>query len=58
MKRAFHGEFHNMTKKHLQRYVNQFAEKHNIWEMDTVTQMQHVAAALVRQRSMYQDLTA
>ncbi len=47
-----------MSKNHLQRYVSQFAEKHNIRELDTGTQVQYVPAALVRQRLVYENLIA
>ena len=30
LKRAHKGTFHKMSPKHLQRYVDEFAEKHNI----------------------------
>lgn len=58
MKRAHHGVHHKMSAKHLQRYVNPFAETHNVREMDTLAQMQHVAAALVGRRLMYKELIA
>ena len=48
---ASHG---NM--KHLQRYVNEFAGRHNIRDLDTADQMARVVAAMVGQRLMYRDL--
>ena len=35
LKRACHGVYHQLSPKHLQRYVNQFAGKHNVRHMDT-----------------------
>ena len=47
LKRAHKGVYHKLSAKHLQRYVNEFAGRHNIREMDTLEQMQHVVAAMV-----------
>ncbi len=47
LKRAHTGTFHKMSPKHLNRYVNEFAGKHNIRDADTIDQMQHVVAGLV-----------
>ena len=57
-KRAYHGTYHHLSKKHLQCYVHQFAGKHNVREMDTLEQMQHVVAGMVGKRLMYKTLTA
>ena len=58
LKRAYHGVYHHMSKKHLHRYVSQFAGKHNARDMDTLTQMEHVVSGLVGRRLMYKDLVA
>jgi hypothetical protein len=47
-----------MSPKHLQRYVSEFAGRQNIREMDTLSQIQHVVAAMVGKRLMYRDLVA
>ncbi len=47
-----------MDKKHLQRYVNEFAGRHNIREQDTVDQMAFIARNLVGQRLWYQELVS
>ena len=57
-KRAYRGVYHHMSKKHLNRYVTQFAGKHNLRNMDPLEQMQHVVAGLVRRRLMYKTLVA
>ena len=56
LKRGYHGTFHHFSAKHTNRYVAEFAERHNIRETDTAEQMGHVAAAMVRKRLRYQDL--
>ena len=56
LKRGYHGVYHHMSPKHLQRYVDAFAGRHNIREMDTIDQMRHVVAGLVGKRLMYRDL--
>ncbi len=58
LKRAHKGVYHKLSPKHLQRYVAEFAGRHNIREMDTMAQMQHVAAGMVGRRLMYRDLIA
>ncbi|MDE0139148.1 MAG: IS1595 family transposase [bacterium] len=58
LKRAHKGTFHRLSPKHLQRYVNEFAGRHNIRDFDTWDQMCHVAAAMVGRRLLYRDLTA
>ena len=58
LKRAHKGVYHKLSPKHLQRYVNEFAGRHNIRELDTLAQMQHVAAGMIGRRLMYRDLIA
>ena len=58
LKRAHKGVYHKISKKHLDRYVRQFAGKHNAREADTIRQMQNVVAGMVGKRLMYRDLVA
>ena len=58
LKRAHTGTFHKMSKKHLHRYVSEFAKRHNIREQDTIDQMEHIVAGLVGRRLMFKDLMA
>ena len=56
LKRAHKGVYHKISAKHLDRYVQQFAGKHNAREDDTIAQMQNVVAGMVGKRLMYRDL--
>ena len=58
LKRAHKGSFHKLSAKHLQRYVNEFAGRHNIRKMDTGDQMRHVVAEMIGKRLMYKELIA
>ena len=57
-KRAYKGTFHKISPKHLQRYIDEFAGKHNIREADTRAQMAGVAGALTGRRLRYRELIA
>ena len=58
LKRAHKGVYHRLSAKHLQRYIQEFAGRHNIREKSTLEQMQHVVAAMVGKRLLYRDLIA
>ena len=58
LKRAQDGTFHKMSPKHLQRYVSEFAAKHNIRDLGTLAQMRDTVARLVGHRLLYWDLVA
>ncbi len=46
-KRAHNGVFHKMSKKHLGRYVTDFAGRQNIRPMDTINQMESVILGMI-----------
>ena len=58
LKRGYVGTYHQISRKHLHRYVGEFAGRHGLREMDTVSQMGFVASAMVGKRLTYAELTA
>ena len=58
LKRGYHGTYHQLSSKHLQRYVTEFAGRHNVRDLDTVHQMAAVARGMVGKRLRYRDLVA
>ena len=58
LKRAHKGTFHRLSPKHLQRYVNEFAGRHNLRERDTIDIMARIAGLMIGKRLMYRDLIA
>ncbi len=56
LKRGYQGTFHHFSEKHLDRYVSEFAGRHNIREKDTADQMGHLAKEMVGKRLRYRDL--
>ncbi len=58
LKRAHKGTFHRLSPKHLNRYVQEFAAKHNIRESGTLDQMRDTVARLVGRRLLLRELTA
>lgn len=58
LKRAHKGTFHKISPKHLARYVDEFAGKHNIRDSGTLAQMRDTVARFVGRRLLYRDLIA
>ena len=58
LKRAHTGTFHKLSPKHLNRYVQEFAGKHNLLSADTIDQMRIVVLGLVGHRLLYKRLIA
>ena len=55
-KRGLHGTYHHVSVKHLNRYVEEFAGRHNARSDDTIDQMRNLAKGMVGKRLRYQDL--
>ena len=60
---AYKGQRCPMRSEHereagFQRYVSEFAGRHNIRDLDTIKQMEDVVAGLVGRRLLYRDLIA
>ena len=58
LRRGHDGTFHHFSAKHLQRYVNEFAGRHNLRDADTVSMMSFIASRFVGKRLKYKDLVA
>ncbi|MCY4190943.1 MAG: IS1595 family transposase [Rhodospirillaceae bacterium] len=58
LRRGYHGTYHHISAKHLQRYINEFAGRHNLRRSNTIDMMAHVAAGMIGKRLMYRDLIA
>ena len=56
LKRAHKGTFHKLSPKHLDRYVQEFAGRHNLREQDTIDQMGMVAHSMAHKRLRYRTL--
>lgn len=58
LKRGSCGIHHHMSVKHLQKYVNEFAERVNNRKCDTVVQMETIAQGMNNKTLPYKRLTA
>ena len=58
LKRAHMGTFHKLSPKHLNRYVQEFACKHNMRDSGTLVQMRDTAALLIGRNLLYRELIA
>ena len=58
LKRRYNGVHHYMSHKHLPRYVNAIAGRHNAKDLDTLDQMAAMAAGMDGKRLKYTDLVA
>lgn len=58
LKRAHKGTFHKISPKHLDRYIQEFAGKHNLPESGTMAQMRATVAGLISHNLLWRDLIA
>ena len=56
LKRGFHGTYHKMSPKHLDRYVLEFTGRHN--DRDTIDQMSGIITGMAGKSLRYRVLTA
>ena len=56
LKRAHKGTFHKFSPKHLDRYVQEFAGRHNVREQDTLAQIGSLRRGMEGKRLTYQAL--
>ena len=58
LKRAHTGTFHKISPKHMDRYVTEFAGRHNDRQADTLDRMGNIVRGMIGRRISYADLTA
>lgn len=58
LKRSHAGTFHKLSPKHMDRYVQEFAARHNMRERDTIDMMGAVADGGLGKRLRYRELIA
>ena len=58
LRRGYHGTFHKISPKHLHRYVNEFATRHNMRPQDTEAMMAETVARMIGKRLTYEALIA
>ncbi|MCY4262971.1 MAG: IS1595 family transposase [Candidatus Dadabacteria bacterium] len=56
LKRGYNGTYHKMSPKHLERYVTEFAGRHNTRDLDTIEQMIFLAKGMVGKKLSYAEL--
>ena len=58
LERGYKGIFHQLSVKHLHRYINEFAGRLNIRNFDTLDMMKELARYMVGKRLTYRDVIA
>jgi len=58
LKRGHAGVYHKMSKKHLQRYIDEYLGRHNVRPLATITQIEMIFKGMNEKRLKYRDLIA
>ena len=58
LKRGYHGTYHHMSEKHLNRYIGEFSGRYNDRELDTITQMELIVKRMEGKRLKYRELVS
>lgn len=58
LKRGYQGTYHRMSVDHLDRYVGEFAGRHNLRSADTIDQMRAMVRGMEGKRLRYRELVA
>ena len=58
LKRGYVGTYHQLSEKHLDRYIDEFSGRHNVRPVDTINQIESVMAGMNGKRLTYQELTS
>lgn len=55
LKRGYVGTYHRMSTKHLQRYVDEFARRRNLRQLDTMEQIDKIIEGMDGKRLKHKD---
>ena len=56
LKRGYIGTYHRLSEKHLQRYADEFAGRHNARQKPTIDQIKDIAGGMKGKRLTYKEL--
>ena len=56
LKNGYRASYRKYSRKHLNRYVQEFAGRHNIRMLDTIDQMAFIARGMLGRLLTYKDL--
>lgn len=57
LKRGYYGIYHNMSAKHLHRYVNEFSFRHDTAQSGTMVFIEMTIERMLNRRLTYKELT-
>ena len=58
LRRGYHGVYHKMSVKHLQKYIDEFSNRTNVRQLDTIDQINATISGLAGKRLKYKELTS